>query len=194
MATDEWRVSTAAAAGFEAVQQVFGSRGPAALCHCQRYQLAPGESFAGLGAEELAFRLRSEIVDDPGPGLVGILAGIPVAWCATQPRSQYRGLLRTFRVPWEGRDEDRADRSVWAVTCFVTRAGHRRRGYAGRLLGAAVRHARDHGARAVEGYPILTTQVITEELHVGTIGMFARAGFAEVSRPTVRRAVARIDF
>jgi hypothetical protein len=30
--------------------------------------------------------------------------------------------------------------------------------------------------------------------HVGTEGVFAAAGFAEVSRPTVRRAVMRIDF
>ena len=32
------------------------------------------------------------------------------------------------------------------------------------------------------------------ELHVGTAGMFAAAGFAEVSRPTLRRVVMRIDF
>jgi hypothetical protein len=29
---------------------------------------------------------------------------------------------------------------------------------------------------------------------VGTQGMFAAAGFAEVTRPTLRRAVMRIDF
>jgi len=33
-----------------------------------------------------------------------------------------------------------------------------------------------HGARALEGYPIVTTNVIAEELHVGTIGTFAAAG------------------
>jgi hypothetical protein len=38
------------------------------------------------------------------------------------------------------------------------------------------------------------TGVISEELHVGTRSMFAAAGFAEVSRPTVRRVVMRIDF
>jgi hypothetical protein len=36
--------------------------------------------------------------------------------------------------------------------------------------------------------------VILEELHVGTEGVFADAGFTEVSRPTLRRAVMRIDF
>jgi hypothetical protein len=36
--------------------------------------------------------------------------------------------------------------------------------------------------------------VLLVELHVGTRGMFAAAGFAEVSRPTLRRVVMRIDF
>ena len=35
---------------------------------------------------------------------------------------------------------------------------------------------------------------ILEELHVGTERTFADAGFAEITRPTLRRAVMRIDF
>ena len=41
---------------------------------------------------------------------------------------------------------------------------------------------------------MITKDVITEELHVGTEGVFAAAGFTVVSRPTVRRVVMRIDF
>jgi hypothetical protein len=33
-----------------------------------------------------------------------------------------------------------------------------------------------------------------EELHVGVVSVFAAAGFSEVSRPSLRRAVMRIDF
>ena len=36
--------------------------------------------------------------------------------------------------------------------------------------------------------------VVAEELHVGTRAMFAVAGFIEVSSPTLRRVVMRIDF
>jgi hypothetical protein len=54
--------------------------------------------------------------------------------------------------------------------------------------------ARARGARAVEAYPITTTDVIAEELHVGTEGVFAGAGLTEVARPTLRRVVMRIDF
>lgn len=39
-----------------------------------------------------------------------------------------------------------------------------------------------------------TKEALLGELHVGTHGMFAVAGFAVVGRPGVRRAVMRIDF
>jgi hypothetical protein len=38
-----------------------------------------------------------------------------------------------------------------------------------------------------------TKNAILEELHVGTESVFANAGFKEVSRPTVRRVVMRVE-
>jgi GNAT superfamily N-acetyltransferase len=93
-----------------------------------------------------------------------------------------------------GRDEDRTDDGVWAVTCLFTRAGFRRRGVSAALAAAAVDFARARGGRALEAYPITTTDVVTEELHVGTVGVFAAAGLTQVSQPTPRRVVMRIDF
>jgi ribosomal protein S18 acetylase RimI-like enzyme len=101
---------------------------------------------------------------------------------------------RNNRVPWEGRSEDKADSSVWAVSCFVTRTGFRRRGVARALASEAVAFAEQRGARALEGYPMTTKEVLLGELHVGTEGMFTAAAFTEVSRPSVRRVVMRIDF
>jgi hypothetical protein len=37
-------------------------------------------------------------------------------------------------------------------------------------------------------------EVMAVELHVGSRSIFAAAGFAEVSSPTPRRVVMRIDF
>jgi GNAT superfamily N-acetyltransferase len=83
---------------------------------------------------------------------------------------------------------------VWGVTCLFTRAGYRKRGIRRALARAAVDFARERGARALEGYPMTSRNAILEELHVGTESVFAEAGFAEVGRPTLRRAVMRIDF
>jgi GNAT superfamily N-acetyltransferase len=109
-------------------------------------------------------------------------------------RTAYERLVRNNRVPRTGREEDKADDSVWAVTCVFARAGCRRQGVGRALARTAVAFARERGARAIEGYPMTTKNALLEELHVGTEAMFAEAGFAEVSRPTIRRAVMRIDF
>ena len=189
-------------ASWEELRAVLGTRGDPSRCHCQRYKMLPGESWASVGAEELAFRFRTQ-TDCGHPesaatsGLVAYLDGEPAGWCAVEPRSAYPRLLRNCRVPWEGRAEDKNDDRVWAVTCFVTRTGFRRRGISRALARAAVDFARQRGARAVEGYPMLTQpgqEILLGELHVGTRSIFADAGFAEVGRPTVRRVVMRIDF
>jgi len=181
------------------LQLVFGTRGPAARCWCQRFKLAPKESFGAVPAEDRAHRLREQTdCDHPEAertsGLVAYLGEDPVGWCAVEPRPHYAGLLRVFRVPWEGRDEDRTDPDVWAVTCLLTRAGFRRRGVSRALARAAVDFARTGGARALEAYPITTPGALAEELHVGSVATFAAAGLREVGHPTLRRLVMRIDF
>jgi GNAT superfamily N-acetyltransferase len=181
------------------LQTLFGTRGAASWCQCQRYKLRPRESFRSFPVEERVRRLHEQTgCGDPEAestsGIVAYLDREPVGWCAVEPRPEYEGLLRVFRVPWEGRDEDKTDDAIWAVTCLFVRAGFRKRGVSRALARAAVAFARERGARAVEAYPITETNVITEELHVGTPNVFADAGLVEVSRPTVRRLVMRIDF
>ncbi len=189
-------------ASWEDIEAVFGERGDAYVCQCQRYKLQPGEAFKKVPVEERAHRLRTQTEcghpkSKTTSGLVAYLDGEPVGWCGVEPRTAYFGLQRNFKIHWEGRTEDKADATVWAVTCFVTRAGFRRRGVSYALAHAAVDFARDRGARALEGYPMLVEpgqNVIWGELHVGTRTVFEAAGFEEVSHPSKRRVVMRIDF
>jgi GNAT superfamily N-acetyltransferase len=200
--TDSLRIIPANRAACEDLQTVFGARGSAAICQCQRYKLAPKEAFKTYPAEERARRLRAQTnCGQPRAtttsGLVAYLEGEPVGWCAVEPRPAYQGLLRVYRVPWEGRAEDKTDESVWAVTCVFTRAGFRRRGIGYALARAAVDFARERSARALEAYPVLThpgEDITWGELHMGTRSIFAAAGFSEVAHPTPRRVVMRIDF
>jgi hypothetical protein len=86
---------------------------------------------------------------------------------------------------------------VWSVTCFVTRAGYRRRGVTYAPAAASVGFARERGARALEGYPMITQpgqEITWGELFAGKGSVFAAAGFRQVNRPTKRRVVMRIDF
>jgi GNAT superfamily N-acetyltransferase len=187
-------------ASWDDLQTIFGTRGDPARCQCQYFSLTPAEwSASHLGERAARFREQTACGRPRAHGTSGLVAyldGEPAGWCAVEPRPVYVHLLGS-RVVWSGRDEDREDVSVWAVTCFVTRAGFRRRGVSSALAAAAVGFARDRGARAIEGYPMITRpgeQITWGELYVGSRSAFADAGFAEVSRPTVRRCVMRIDF
>ncbi len=189
------RIIPASEAPWQDLELVLSTSSPL-RCQCQRYKLQPQESFASFPSEERAHRLRQQTYCDHQAagittGIVAYLDKEPVGWCAIQPRTAYPGLLRNSKVPWVGRTEEKTDDTVWALTCFVTRVGYRKRGISRALAGAAVQYAKERGARAVEGYPITTTAVIDEELHVGTVGTFVQAGFQEVSQPSKRRVVMR---
>jgi hypothetical protein len=69
-------------ASWEDLQTVFGTRGMAVRCQCQRYKLRPRESFASFPVEERAVRLRQQTdCGNPGSGttsgLVAYLDGEP---------------------------------------------------------------------------------------------------------------------
>jgi GNAT superfamily N-acetyltransferase len=190
------------------VQAVFGARGGAHHCQCQRIRLGD-RAWWYLSVEERGHHLRKQLdagSADGGPDEAGeiptsgaLLAYVdaePAGWVAVAPRTEfvrYRG----SQVPWAGRHEDKDDDGVWAVTCFAVRVGYRKQGLMYELAAAAVEHARERGAQAVEGYPIVLNQgqeVAWGEANVGTPGPFAAAGLTEVSRPTKRRRVMRLDF
>src|SRR5918999_2300230 len=84
---DGLRVIPANEASWEDLQTVFGTRGIAPICQCQRYKLARGEAFSKFPAEERAFRLREQSNFDVAAaetttGLIAYLDGEPVGWCA----------------------------------------------------------------------------------------------------------------
>jgi GNAT superfamily N-acetyltransferase len=198
--TDRVSVVPANEASWEDLQAIFGTRGYASSCQCQRFKVGHAQ-WTSIPREERAFRLYAETdcghpESDATSGLVAFLDGEPVGWCAVEPRTAYPR-LPPQRVVLEARGEDPGDPTVWAVTCFLTRAGYRRRGVSRALARAAVEFARERGARAIEGYPMITEpgkEITWDELHVGSRSIFADAGFSEVSHPTLRRVVMRIDF
>jgi len=190
------RIVPADGVPWEDLDAIFGPGDPHAAnwaannCRCQRFKV--------LGwmwrDSTLAGRLAAQRAN-PG-GLVGYVDDEPAGWVAVEPRVAYPK-LGALRLPWVGRAEDRDDPDVWAVTCFVVRKGYRGRGLTYALAAAAVAHARESGARAVEGYSMITHpgKVITwGELHVGARQVFEEAGMREVSHPFPRRVVMRIDF
>jgi GNAT superfamily N-acetyltransferase len=191
------RVVPAAEASWDDLQKIL--TGTANRCQCERQRLGDGDWWY-MPLDERKALFRSEVgCDDPRAnetiGVVAYAGDEPVGWCAIDRRSVY-ARLRNSPVTWKGRSELKDDESVWAITCRIVRPGHRGQGLTYPLVAGAVAHARAHGASAVEGYPMLTGggTVTWGEMNVGSVGPFAAAGFAEVSRPTVRRVVMRLEF
>jgi GNAT superfamily N-acetyltransferase len=186
-------------ASWDDLAAIFGTT-DAGYCQCQRFKVV-GWIWRDSTLEERTSMLRAQTscgVPSAATtsGLVAYVEEVPAGWVAVEPRTAYPK-LRTSRVPWSGRQEDKGDDGVWAVTCFVVAKAYRGRGLTYPLAEATIDFARTRGARALEAYPMLTQpgkQITWGETHVGTRQAFSDAGFRQVTHPTPRRVVMRIDF
>ena len=196
----ELRIVPANQTKWQDLEAIFGTADYPFYCQCQRFKVT-GWLWRDTSLDERLAMLRAGTAcgqpeAEHTSGLVAFLNDAPVGWVAVEPRTAYPK-LRSLRVPWTGRREDKDDDGVWAVTCFCVRKGYRGRGITYQLAQAAADYAREHGATAVEGYAMVTepfVEITWGEVHVGAVQVFADAGFTQVSAPTKRRRVMRIDF
>ncbi|MFB9904727.1 GNAT family N-acetyltransferase [Allokutzneria oryzae] len=124
-------------------------------------------------------------------GLLALQGDRGVGWVALAPIPDYPGLARSQVSKPVDRDEDLSE--VWSVTCSSVHRAARRQGVADALLAAAVEHAREAGARVVEGCPVGTEGVKRDSgsLYQGTLNLFLANGFELVERRGTRRALVR---
>ena len=197
---DQLSLVPANEASWADVDAVFGTADYCGRCRCQALKVVPWIWRDSTLEQRVTAQLEQTACGEADArstsGLIAYLDGRPVGWVAVEPRTAFPK-LRTSRIPWKGRDEDKDDDGVWAVTCLVVRRGFRGRGLTYPLAAATIEFAKHRGARAIEAYPMITQpgkEITWGEMHVGARQVFKDAGFIEVSRPTVRRVVMRIDF
>jgi GNAT superfamily N-acetyltransferase len=194
------RIVPANQASWDDLAAIFGTADYPGRCRCQRFKVV-GWVWRDTTLEQRSAMLRAQTAcGNPNAtatsGLVAYLDDEPAGWVAVEPRTAYPK-LRTSRVPWRGRDEDKDDAGIWAVTCFTVRKGYRGRGLTYPLARATIDFARQRGARAIEAYPMITQpgkEITWGETYVGTRQVFQDAGFEQVSHPTPRRVVMRVNF
>lgn len=179
---------------------IYGHSDYPSRCLCQRFKVTGWLWRDTTIDERVEMAQLGAACDEPESactsGLVAFVDEAPAAFVAVEPRVVYPK-LRGSRVPWTGRNENKDDPGVWSITCFTVRKGYRGRGLTYPLAVAAAEFARERGASAVEAYPMIThpgEEITWGELFVGARQVFADAGFAEISHPTKRRVVMRIDF
>lgn len=189
----ELTVERATDVPFDDVQHALTGGGDGGSCQCQ-WWLMTGRQFDARTRDDRRDLLHDELTTATvSPALVARIDGEAVGWVRVGPRTAQPRLARTRTFaasphPW-------GDPTVWAVTCFVVRRTARGRGVMAALLDAAVAHARAHGARVVEAYPIDTAvrDAPSNELYTGVLSTFVAAGFREVARPKPHRVIVTLN-
>jgi len=191
---------------FDDLADLFGTRGDPSWCWCQFF-LTTGRSYTA-SAEHNRAALHDQIRS--ASRTVGLIAyaagessahgrGTAVGWVQLGPRPTFPRITgnREMRRVVDALDDDLDDESVWAVTCFVVKVGHRRQGIGRALLSAAVEEARRNGATAVVGHPVDVNarngRVGGSDLYHGAASTFEAAGFETVGRTGASRPVMRLD-
>jgi GNAT superfamily N-acetyltransferase len=169
---------------------LFGVTATTRNCYCMWFIQTSGETSAGWsdGGNRAAFEALACESDLP-MGLLAYRDGVPVGWVAAGPRERYGRALRSKVLAQRDATED--DR-VWLVSCLFIHRDARRTGLSRDLINAAAELAREHGASAIEGFPLNAEKPRTSgDAFVGVEGMFAACGFEVVARPTPARVLMR---
>jgi GNAT superfamily N-acetyltransferase len=169
-----------------ALAELFAAGGDPTWCWCQWWR-KPGANWTNTTPDQNRTDLEALVGRDPAPGLVALDDGRAIGWVGLGPRDDFPRHARSRTIP------QLPGEGVWVVNCFVVAKAARRSGVAQALLDAAVGYAREHGARLVEGYPVLTggERLSAAAAYTGTAGMFERAGFDEVAPTTSQAARGR---
>lgn len=167
-------LETRAATVFDDVRQLLGPKRPdATVCWCLSYRV-PSRLNRELRGDDRGEYVRELCERAVAPGVLAYDDGVPVGWAAVAPRSEVHSFARAnSKVPHLD------DAPVWTVWCFRVRPGHRGQGVLHALLAAAVDFARDHGAPAIEGYPVDNGDARVDQVmaYTGTRRLFEAGGF-----------------
>jgi GNAT superfamily N-acetyltransferase len=182
-------VKAARDVAFDDVEHALTGGGDGASCACQWFTMR-AKDFSASSRDERWELLRREVAERSA-GLVAYEDGVAAGWVRVGRRSDQIRLLGT-RVVKMGSTEPPGATDVWGITCLVVRREFRGREITHALIEAAVAHAGANGARVIEAYPVDTDEhakVSSNELFVGSVRMFGKAGFEVIARPPGRRTV-----
>jgi GNAT superfamily N-acetyltransferase len=164
---------------FADVEAMVGPKRPDAnACWCLSYRLTSKEHLALKGPARGA-KVRELVAQDPPPGVIAYDGDDVVGWAGVHPRAD-TSFATNRRIPHVD------DLDVWSVWCIRVRPGHRGEGISHHLLAGAVEFARDHGAPAIEGYPLDNkgAKIDLTMAYVGTMSLFEQAGFTKAADTT----------
>jgi hypothetical protein len=169
-----------------------GGRGVCSQCWCMYWRLPRREFETSLGAKTRQMFHR-RVKAGPPPGLIAYLGDEPVGWVQAGPRADVPNWNAPRRLTAPTPDAPASDPCAWAISCFATRVGWRRRGVCTAMLAGAADWAREGGARILDACPVDSdAKRPTVSLYHGVASSFRRAGFREIIRRRADRPLMRL--
>lgn len=167
--------------------RLFGEKGACGSCWCMYYRLKNSEFKEGKSDDGNKNAMKKIVWKGKPAGLLGIVEGQPVAWCAFAPREDF---LRLENSRVHKRIDDKP---VWSIPCTFIDKNYRRMGLSVEFLKAVVKYAKKSGIKIIEAYPTIpTTEKIPDSFAwVGLYKTFERAGFEIVDRTSKNRPMVR---
>ena len=165
---------------------LFGERGACGGCWCMWPHQTNREFEARKGTANRRAQQR-RVRAGRIPGVLAYRGGEAVGWCAIEPRRDYTRLERSrILAPVD-------DAEVWSILCLFVRKDRRRTGVTRALVEGAVAHARTHGARIVEAYPVDPRRPDVPDVFAyhGFLSTFTKLRFREVARRSPTRPIVR---
>lgn len=143
---------------------------------------AQGEEARRTDSDSRRAGLERRVRDGVPIGILAYADDGPVGWCSIAPRATYR--------PGLADAGDEADDGIWSLACLFVPRARRGEGLSRRLIEAAIEHAREQGATAVEAYPVDPDS--PSYRFMGFVETFRALGFDERGRVGKRRHVMRL--
>jgi GNAT superfamily N-acetyltransferase len=149
-----------------------------ANCYCMWWRQRTGDGVKNKR------NMRALVAQGHEPGLLAYANGEAVGWVSVAPRHHYGQLTKSRQNGPSADEADVAD--VCSIVCFYIDPRFKGRGVTRALMRAALKHAVDRGARAVEAYPHVDGD------YMGSADAFAKLGFERI-REAGKRVVMRYE-
>lgn len=167
--------------------QLFGERGACGNCWCMYFRLKKDEFVAGKQDDGNKDAMKDLVWAGAPTGMLGMVDGQAIAWCAFAPREEYIKLANSrVHKPID-------DKRVWSITCFFVDKQFRRMGVSVAMLKGIIDYARRQSIKIIEAYPTIPTKEPLPDSFawIGLYKSFERAGFEIVDRTSKNRPMVR---
>ncbi len=167
--------------------ELFGEKGAADGCWCMYYRTVNKEYKEGRKDGSNKRKMHALVSGGKQVGLLGILDGKAVGWCALSPREDF------VRIEKSRTHKRTDDEPVWSVPCFYTDKKYRGTGVSEEMLKGVIKYARENNIKILEAYPVvpLNGKIPNSSAWYGIYNSFEKAGFEVASTKLPNRPMMR---